>query len=659
MQPNRDFYLKGAKHIANRLLAQASSSPEGLFWQTLALDKNQEGRLQINESLYAGNAGIGLFFIELQNLCQDPTYEEVVASSLAWLNHYCQQYPPIHRGGFTGRASVLYPFLRKAEISKDPVYLDHALNIAASCWDPQWQQWPERLNDLLSGKAGVLLAFLHLHAATRASWLEEPIQLLTRTLIAQAYGGSNGLYWDLHPQLISGLCGLSHGASGVGLVFLELGHYSGNFLFYQLAELAFAYERGQFSKHNAWPDFRKRIYNPSIQAKFLAQFANKNFEYFTKPSTMNMWCHGAVGVGLARLRAWELTAKPAYREELGLALDITSRVEAESANPSRLLQFTSLCHGRTGNRDFLIQAGHVLKDASLWEAPCLLGDALVDHLEQGGTFSSGYPTLSQPDTSLFMGDAGVGYFLLRLSAPGEVPCILAPVLPKSSTPATSGTSALDLDLGEEAVGRLLLDQAFSQTAALLGNAMPQSLSMWLAGPSAGLDKRSQFPEFVEAHRDGIPAQMRPQFDSIWRQEHAQYKALTETQSHILVFMRFLSHQEKIASLDLGDDAVLRGQWLKVNPDLIMLPKTEVSPSNLPGPNTVLLPFALGGGVRELRTLTVQVMNAFQTPQQVETVLQNLLSKTSLDHPSELKEAASLILNQIVHEIENGFLYYYQ
>lgn len=658
MQPNRDKYLNGAKRIADRLLEQASTSAEGLFWHTLALDQNLTGRLQIHESLYAGNAGLTLFFIELQNLCPDQTYDEVVASSLSWLHHYCRNHPPINRGGFTGRTSVLYPFLRKAALSGDSIYLDQALSIAESCWDPKWQQWPERLNDLISGKAGVLLAFLHLHAATGAAWLEKPIQLLTRTLIAQAYAGPQGLYWDLRPQLIAGLCGLSHGAAGVGFVFLELGHYSGNALFFQLAELAFAYERYQFSKYDAWPDFRKNIYNKTIQIEFLDHFARKNFEFFTQPSTMNMWCHGSAGIGLARLRAWELTGKPEYREELERAIEITSGVEVESGASGHLLQFTSLCHGRTGNRDFLLQAGHLLEDASLLEAPYELGDAVVQHVAQGGTFACGYPTLSQSDTSLFMGDAGIGYFLARLSAPEKVPCILAPTLPKFTTAALSSGRALFSDLDQAEVGRLFLDHAFPQTTAIFDIASPASLHTWLSDSPEVLDKRSQFAEFVEAHCTRIPSRKCPEFEVVWQQEHARYKVLSETKSHILVFMRFLNHQETIDPLDLGDDAVLRGLWLRANPDLTMLSKPDASHTNSNGSTSVILPFALGGGVRELQSLTAQVLTGFQTPQLVETVLQSLLNKISISHSGELEEATTLVLNQIVYEIKHGYLICY-
>ena len=79
----------------------------------------------------------------------------------------------------------------------------------------------------------------------------------------------------------------------------------------------------------------------------------------TQPiSHMCTWCHGAPGIGLARLRTLPLLDNTAIRSEINIALKTTLE-NGFGGNHS-------LCHGDLGNLELLLQANNFL-DHSQWK----------------------------------------------------------------------------------------------------------------------------------------------------------------------------------------------------------------------------------------------------------------------------------------------------
>ncbi|GGN81185.1 hypothetical protein GCM10011579_067440 [Streptomyces albiflavescens] len=128
---------------------------------------------------------------------------------------------------------------------------------------------------------------------------------------------------------------------------------------------------------------------------------------------MTAWCHGATGIGLARLCSLQLLDDPAMKEEVEAALR-TTLSKGFGGNHC-------LCHGDLGNLELLIQAA----DTKMWEwvsadlqriTTSILGDI---HL---GWACGMLPDIDLP--GLMTGLAGIGYQLLRIAAPRTVPSVL-------------------------------------------------------------------------------------------------------------------------------------------------------------------------------------------------------------------------------------------
>ena len=202
------------------------------------------------------------------------------------------------------------------------------------------------------------------------------------------------------------LTGFSHGTAGIAWALMELGHANGERRFNAAAEQAFNYERHWFNKEQGnWPDFR----------------GSGDGKAATVSNCGIAWCHGAPGVGLSRIRGFELKQDNACLDEATIAANTTMRY---LSMPQVAQGGYSLCHGCAGNADFLIEAARILQNGSYRQAAeqvARQGIALFEATH------SPWPcgVLGGGETpNLLLGTAGIGLFYLRLEHAGTVAPIL-------------------------------------------------------------------------------------------------------------------------------------------------------------------------------------------------------------------------------------------
>ena len=82
----------------------------------------------------------------------------------------------------------------------------------------------------------------------------------------------------------------------------------------------------------------------------------------------------------------------------------------------------SLCHGDLGNLDFLLDVARARGDRELEARVYRLAHGVLESIQRQG-WLYGTPAGTEPP-GLMVGLAGIGYGLLRLAAPGEVPSLL-------------------------------------------------------------------------------------------------------------------------------------------------------------------------------------------------------------------------------------------
>jgi lantibiotic modifying enzyme len=135
-----------------------------------------------------------------------------------------------------------------------------------------------------------------------------------------------------------------------------------------------------------------------------------------RPRCMTTWCHGAPGIGLARLQTlayWDDDKDEIYTE-IETALN-TTLVRGFGLGHS-------LCHGDLGNLETLLQASNILNDVRWSQEVARLGSLVIVSIEQH-SWVCGVP-LGVETPGLMTGLAGIGYGLLRLADFARVPSVL-------------------------------------------------------------------------------------------------------------------------------------------------------------------------------------------------------------------------------------------
>jgi lantibiotic modifying enzyme len=360
--------------------------------------------------LYAGTSGIALFLARLYQRTGESVFRATAAGGLEQAASRAAGIPPQARHGmYSGWGGIARAFIDCGEIFGDDRWRAQGLDMLA---EAAHQEPGEYALDVLSGVAG-LIPFLVRTASQRAGLLEAAVRL-GDWLADRANRSDAGCSWTTvspaEAPAQRDLTGYSHGAAGIATALLELWKATGEARFRSAAEDGFRYEQSWFSpQHQNWPDFRDHSGMASPTAGAPQQ-----------PAFMLAWCHGAPGIALSRLRAWQLTGDNAWREQAEVALASTWR-SLQMGGPGQ--ENFSLCHGSAGNADILLTAAQVLGNDSWRQAAQQVGLRGAEIYDKSDVpWPSGLMTGGENPT-LLLGSAGTGYFYLRLSDP-SIPSVL-------------------------------------------------------------------------------------------------------------------------------------------------------------------------------------------------------------------------------------------
>lgn len=411
--------MEGAIAVGEQLLAQAVPSARQITWKRT--DKLTGAESFDQNDLYSGASGIGLFFLELYKHTGKAKYLRI-AQKAVQTAFFREESRQVYAAFITGRLGISYALLKLYEVTQNRRYLSQALKLAKTC-----RYAFNSAHEYINGNAGAVVCLLHLHAASREPWLLEMVNDYAERIVQGTQRAVTGIFWDRNSHQVRPLCGFSHGTSGVGFMFLELGRYLGNRAYYAFADAAFAYENAHFDEAAGnWPDFRLDMWNAEKMAAMEWAYVCGNLAGFTKAGNMAAWCHGAPGIGLARLRAYHLTRQRLCLDDLNCAVAATKRA---------VLHGVSLCHGSAGNLDLFIEDYVVLGRKRAWREALTAGKSLLRQWHGLHARMQADPAFAaRQDFGLLTGIAGAGYTLLRLHNPQLTPSILAPRMQATAHP---------------------------------------------------------------------------------------------------------------------------------------------------------------------------------------------------------------------------------
>ncbi|MDY7094795.1 MAG: type 2 lanthipeptide synthetase LanM family protein [Acidobacteriota bacterium] len=393
-----------AQRIGDRLVDLAFVDGDKADWMCLNMVGDRHWSLRPADwDFYNGLPGIILFLAYLGQIAGEVSYTDLAHRGLESLRDRIptEEVDEVPLLGLSGLGGVIYCYSHLGALWQDAGLSAEAKTLAEAL--------PEHLDscpadDVIGGAAGAIMALLALHRLTESERLLDIARLCADHLLTQARPMERGLGWCEEGGLALG--GFSHGSSGYALVLLALADACDHAPYAEAAHEALRYERTLFSESRAnWYDLREK----------------KSFqEAVDKQSFMTAWCHGAPGIGLARLAMLPFLDTPETRAELAVALT-TTRHQGFGGNHS-------LCHGDLGNLELLFEAGRVLDDAELQSQVEHITAVILASSEEHG-WMCGVP-MGVETPGFMTGLAGIGYQLLRLTHPDQLPSVLSLAAPR-------------------------------------------------------------------------------------------------------------------------------------------------------------------------------------------------------------------------------------
>lgn len=402
----RDRLIEAARQVGHELEAAALTRRDGsLYWLSLFYHSEAD-RYQlepVSYDLYEGATGIALFLATLDAATEEHRYRELVQAALRPLRQALQTHVAARRliahmgiGGASGLGSIVYALTRIADLLDMKELLDDAERAAALIGDDDITR--DTWLDVIAGSAGAILGLLTLHRRTNNPALLARAILCGEHLLNERCGEPGLRAWQTFAQ--RPLTGFAHGAAGVALALLRLHAATGDARFREAAREALAYERSVYDNAaRNWPDYRAQA------------GSNGDVGYSV------MWCHGAPGIGLARLGCLSLDDDPVCLMEVEAALKTTIRFGLRGPD--------YLCCGNLGRAELLLEAGLRLDRTSLHRRALSMATALVNRAarEDGFRLINDQPSRSFKP-GFFRGLSGIGYQLLRIATPEQIPSVL-------------------------------------------------------------------------------------------------------------------------------------------------------------------------------------------------------------------------------------------
>jgi type 2 lantibiotic biosynthesis protein LanM len=367
----------------------------------------------LSGSFYSGRAGIGMFLAAMYALGgRDPEHRRIAIGALRslWQDFWRKGMDADATqlaartcgiGMGWGISGMVYSLLACARLLDDPGLVEDAVQMGRLITEKMIAE--DSALDALGGTAGAILSLLPLWEVSHEQGFLDRVALCADHLTSRQLSGngSNGGWLTIAARP---LAGFSHGAAGVALALTRAARVTGDPAHRDAATRGFEYERSIFRpEEDNWPDLR-----------YEGDGALRNAA----------WCHGAPGIGLARLGC--VGGGESDREDCRMRGEIETAARWVSSHG--LDYADHVCCGEFGKLEILLEGGRRLSRPEWVDAAQRRAAAATARADEG---DMGFHTSLQSMNSIFIpgffnGLAGIGYQMLRLADhSGRLPSVLS------------------------------------------------------------------------------------------------------------------------------------------------------------------------------------------------------------------------------------------
>ena len=416
----RTTYLETAREIGSDLAVSAIWDSDRCNWigheMSYVENRYQLVHKSCNTYFYNGTSGIAKFLNTLYNVSPDNLIFKILEGTLA----------QIANTDFIKNLNGNYGYYEgKLGVAKTLIDIGSQIG-RADLVNSGWEQLQSLLSkqidskeiDLLNGVAGAIPALIDLRNRYNQHYLLDHIVRLANFLVESAT--KTGEYWSWQSIVNKNhLTGYSHGSAGIASALLEVYNLTRNQNYLSAAQMGFNHERRLFNaQHGNWPDLR-------------------DFEDLpvntTGPKFGDSWCHGAPGIALSRIRAFQITNDETFKNEALTALNTTYWLTINTMNRPNMYTNFSLCHGLAGNAEILLIGGMAFNMPNYIQAAHQIAQQGIQQYRNNKLkWPSGVRDMTGAfkdktiSPGLMLGYSGTGYFYLRMYDPDQIASVLYP-----------------------------------------------------------------------------------------------------------------------------------------------------------------------------------------------------------------------------------------
>jgi hypothetical protein len=549
MQPSgKEHYLINAEAIGKNIFGRLQNQ------DLLNGDVSGRSNPGAPDSVFKGILGALVFFAELSVHQNDGQLLTYVDDRMKRITEHMKKAPSLNFSLYSGNMGVVYSLLRLYQITSNEQFLESALGISYSCTG-KYINYPYTPDTLFNGRSGTLLTLVHLYSLSHETRILPIINLLIGKIMKNARPSPYGIYWSMNNTNVLGECGYGNGPSGIGLTFLELGHYFRNDAFYYFAERAFSFENQYWDSHKGnWPDYRKEIMTSHQLACHREKFINEDYDFFSESGDSTSYMRGTLGIGLTRIRAYQLLGRSEYRTDISNACrKIADVCSSPAASPGK----GQMAHFGL----FFLEAYRATSDPSCLEWAIKLADVLKNSGEkdQPSTEQSCYLFDPLPATGLF-------YLQLVKAFPSVVlPCLVTP-----------GESFREFDvyphlsIGKIEIKKLLLQKDFRRTIYLLEHIAPEAFELHLLGSNQEKEERNDFIRFINNLSQEIDSRFGPALMDYFQLELTKVRISESIKSRALLNMQEISRHERMDSFLSKDQQSLFSSPIIIDEEVVLV-----------------------------------------------------------------------------------------
>lgn len=392
--------LRLAQRELDKILDYCILEQDKVSWTSIDyINANVWRPNRIATDLYNGLSGIMLPFAYGEKIFNNPSYGQIAKISLNTIRKVIRKLKDLEGltvGGFSGLGGIIYSLYCLYILWKDEkilIDIKILLELCAKIIETQTFEF-----DIIAGLSGYLAVL----ETCRSIMSEQEFLILSNTYsqyILTHYSNPEEIPKNHSIPSKKPLLGFAHGTAGIAWSLMKYYQHSKNEDIRIWISKALDYERKLFSSHmNNWPDFR----------------ASPEIEISEESNFLTAWCHGATGIGIARLNMKKMGWYDDHIDtEISIALETTIQNQDTSLN---------LCHGICNKLEFLLNA----KEQNL-----VSNEQLNTHIEAAANyiFTPNKELLYEKLGPVFLpslmtGAAGIAYQFMRLVFPDVVPSIL-------------------------------------------------------------------------------------------------------------------------------------------------------------------------------------------------------------------------------------------